>query len=1187
MAQFDTSNAIDTVKSFLGAYFVERDAQKATSFLDKDVCWIDGPHMDRAYSLKELRRIVAKHVSSEGKKCELELRGVRVCECSEGLCTLCADAEVLYGSDVADVAVTFNVCMKSGKIKLVHMSFNPKDRYHSAPGESSTPVSEATAARYDALLRNASWGFMVATQDPDGSMKVAFVNDGMCNMLGVTQKEFFEACSEDLFCGVHPSEREYIRGRFNAALQSGGILRESFRLSGGAKRNLWVEMTACIFAEQDGTLCAYIGCTDINELKQKEQRLLENQSKLQAAIDHAELYFWEYDIPSSSVSVGYRFTRDFGVPEKLSGYPETFIRSGVIHPGSIDDFLWLHDEMKKGTIRAEKKIQLNDAYGGVWLLVRFTNYFGSDGKPSRAFATAENLDEYMELEERFETACFNEGILTWVFDFNTRRMLLSESTAQRAGLDGIIENAPESLYELGRVYAEDIPRFRRMHARLLAGQRTVSENIRVLSLRSGAYDWYRFTYTSVCDKSGTLIKAVGSASNITAQVEAENRFVAFQTYRRFAFNNTLVTFRLNLTKDWCGDAQGDLQELMNLAQAGTVQGLLDNVLGCITDEQDKRRYSSTLNRTALSAMYARGVVSPSAEFRAVIGGKPMWVRAMLDMMENPKTHDVEALAYALNIDREKRTQAVIDRLVERDYDFVATIDLQADEVELFAQKSHAYLPAAERDSYSGTLEYYMNKLIAPEQALRAISRMSLDSIKRVLERNDQYECTFPTLDEKGATRYKNWRFFYLDAERRLMLFTRSDVTESYGEEQRQKKRLTEALRSANAANEAKSDFLARMSHDMRTPMNGIIGLLRLTLAQDLPEDVRENLHKMDYSSRFLLSLINDTLDMNKIESHKITLNPELTDSAEWLEGIIASVRSTATEKGVELVVDMGGLENEHFHIDPVRTQQIFINALSNAVKFTMPGGRVDFIAKCERRKGRFAYCRFVVRDTGIGISEEFLPKVFEPFEQEYNAVNMKYAGTGLGMPIVKNLVELMGGRIELKSQLGVGTEITIWLALETVDSELANKPAKSTARTNLKGRCILLCEDNALNTEIAVRLLESQGCTVECEDNGRDGVARFGKSAEGHFDAILMDIRMPLMDGLTAAKLIRELKREDAQRVPIIAMTANAFDADVRKSREAGMNNHLAKPVEPAVLFDTLAYCIAEREEEETRQAES
>lgn len=376
------------------------------------------------------------------------------------------------------------------------------------------------------------------------------------------------------------------------------------------------------------------------------------------------------------------------------------------------------------------------------------------------------------------------------------------------------------------------------------------------------------------------------------------------------------------------------------------------------------------------------------------------------------------------------------------------------------------------------------------------------------------------------------------------------------------------------ANNAKSEFLQRVSHDMRTPMNGIIGLIGLSLEdKNLSLDLRKNLEQINTSGRYLLNLINDTLDMSSIEEQKITLKEEMVALKPIIDNASGQIKVMAKTEGLHFHVHCEVIE-EQIYGDKVRIEQILINLLSNAVKFTPDGGTVELaVRKLDSSQGRLKV-EFMVTDTGVGISQEFLPKIFDSFEQESDSTVDNVGGTGLGMSIVKGLVDMMGGTIQIKSQKGKGTCVRVLL-----DFKRGEKSPKAFPNVDLdqdvdlnalKGRRILLCEDHAVNRAIAKKILERVGCQIDIAENGKTCLALFEKSQVNYYDCILMDIRMPVMDGLTAASKIRKLDRSDAKTVPIIAMTANAFEEDVKKSLNAGMNAHISKPVDKDILYKTM-----------------
>jgi len=390
---------------------------------------------------------------------------------------------------------------------------------------------------------------------------------------------------------------------------------------------------------------------------------------------------------------------------------------------------------------------------------------------------------------------------------------------------------------------------------------------------------------------------------------------------------------------------------------------------------------------------------------------------------------------------------------------------------------------------------------------------------------------------------------------------------------RQNEQLAAAKLEAEVANDAKSDFLSRMSHDMRTPLNGIIGMTYLTSKLELPDEARENLRNIDTSSHFLLSLINDVLDMSKVESGKVELHPEPYSPSEFRRYINAVILPLCESKNQKFSAEIINPEGCVPVMDKLRVNQIVFNLLSNAVKYTPEGGDIRYVGSSRTLSDNRLAMQIRVTDNGIGMSEKFQKLLFDPFTQEGRNDNSEIRGSGLGLAITKCIVELMGGTISVQSSPGVGSTFTVELELDYVraeDEENALPKPAAASEEQLAGRHILLCEDNPLNQEIARALLEEKGMLVEIADDGQAGLNAFVRAPDGYYSAVLMDIRMPIMDGYEATRRIRALERPDAKTVPIIAMTADAFADDVRKCRDAGMNAHIAKPVDPAGLYETL-----------------
>ena len=391
--------------------------------------------------------------------------------------------------------------------------------------------------------------------------------------------------------------------------------------------------------------------------------------------------------------------------------------------------------------------------------------------------------------------------------------------------------------------------------------------------------------------------------------------------------------------------------------------------------------------------------------------------------------------------------------------------------------------------------------------------------------------------------------------------------------------LTLARDEAESANRAKTEFLQRMSHDIRTPINGIIGMVDIASAS--PNDMDKQTEcraKIRDASSLLLDLVNEILDMSKLESGRVTLSHEPLDLADSLTSSYAVVERLAAEKRVKLELNVSELEHPWVMGSPTTVRRLFLNIVSNGVKYNREGGSLAVTAVESGYDGEKATYTFTFADTGIGMSEEFQKHLFEPFAQEGVAEQTSFGGTGLGMPITKRLVEAMGGSITFTSKKGVGTTFVIAVPFEICDAEGSGLKDDVSEVPTLEGARVLLAEDNELNAEIAEFVLEQAGVEMELATNGQEALEMFCASEPGYYDAVLMDVMMPVMGGYAATRKIRATDRADAG-LPIIAMTANAFAEDRIKAKEAGMDDHLSKPLDAPKLVRTLARLVRDEKE--------
>lgn len=400
----------------------------------------------------------------------------------------------------------------------------------------------------------------------------------------------------------------------------------------------------------------------------------------------------------------------------------------------------------------------------------------------------------------------------------------------------------------------------------------------------------------------------------------------------------------------------------------------------------------------------------------------------------------------------------------------------------------------------------------------------------------------------------------------FFLFIALEERKRYQKNRTREEELKKALKEANQANKAKSEFLARMSHDIRTPLNGIIGLLDISdaNAQNL-ELIAKNRAKARTAANHLLSLINDVLNMSKLEADNVEFVNEAFDIRKLATDILTIMQMQASEAGITLKHEDCSMNIDYPYVygSPLHVRQIFVNILSNAIKYNKPGGNISAWIETGKKQNNTIEYSCTIADTGIGMSQEFVRHLFDPFSQEKEDARSVYQGTGLGMSIVKALVDKMNGTISVESEPDVGSKFIVTIPFEIAAKEnIEKEQIGGSGEGSIKGRSILLVEDNELNMEIATELLKEQGACITQAANGAEAVRVFEENPEGTFDVILMDVMMPIMDGLEATRQIRAYNRPDASSVPIIALTANAFYEDVKRCREAGMNAHISKPLD-------------------------
>ena len=529
-----------------------------------------------------------------------------------------------------------------------------------------------------------------------------------------------------------------------------------------------------------------------------------------------------------------------------------------------------------------------------------------------------------------------------------------------------------------------------------------------------------------------------------------------------------------------------------------------------------------------------------------------------------------------NIENERKYQN-LTAATSQIYHAIYHIDLIQDRIEKLAGANQNYTPTGVVTSATAQLNDILEKLVAPSHHEIMQYFFDLTTVNDRLHGKLFISREYPS--PQGIWRRATFIVQNRDTDDDVteILYVTQIIDDYKQKELAYQQELVKAVESANQANTAKTDFLSRMSHDIRTPLNGILGMLDIAQKNETnPKALLECHEKMRTAAFHLKALVNDVLDMQRMETDRFFLEQIPFDIREILDNCWSMLEAQASRLDITLKkIKPGSLKYPYLIGSPLHIRQIFMNLLSNAIKYNKPGGSISIHAKIIRQVHQNVIYKFIISDTGIGISPEFQKHIFEPFAQEDTGARTIYKGTGLGMAIVHRLVQEMGGTIQLKSEKNVGSTFTLILPF-TIDEHQPSASAETATDTpaDLTDLHILVVEDNELNLEIAVFSLEAAGLNVSTAINGLEAVRLFEKSKPYEYDIILMDIMMPVMNGLDAAKAIRGLSRPDATTVPIIALSANAFAEDIQKSKNAGINEHLAKPLEMDKVLKVIAsYC--------------
>ena len=1051
---------------------------------------------------------------------------------------------------------------------------------------------------YDKIPCGLAW----YTCEPNS--RIRFLNKTAISLLGFSSKNELLTKGEIYIKDfVHPDDYNHIFEVHNKLKKLGDSKKVELRIIGKNGISKLVEGVISLEKAYSGSQLFHFSFSDVTLKKQLEEDFIHKSNEFSTLINNIPGGVCTISLQSKPEII---YTSEqtyslFGMDKQVLHNLVSNDFFSIFHPEDVATAKQCIEEIKTKKISKDITLRIiykKKEYKYINFRVAFLDSFSTDPV---LFVILFDIDNQKQTEENLlkqkqlvNLILHQSDVMLWMYDIKNSKCTVKpflEESAYKNNYFPDVKNFPESFIKNKLVSENSVSTFIELCNRLKNGETNVQGICEFTSENATSSQWRKIHYINFFDDEGKPSYAIGCATNITEAVILEQRFKEELDFRQEVNKDHLLEFiNVNLTKNCI--IEHNVYSQFDSFKNSSYSKFISYCAKQIISKEEQTSFLNLFSLENIFSCFNSGEKSFSHEYKISTPDKfkVLWINIYCRIAIEPVTGDLFGFFYTYDITEQKNLENIINQISKVEYDFLNIIDINLDQSETQYKKQNIVpnVPGLGNiKPYDSTVKTIIKMYIEEatsnkEEILSLYEKLELKNIIKELESKDKFAVSFSVKENDETIHRKKWQYIYLDETKQKIIHSQSDITDVYKEEIRQKEILKNALIAAEQANKAKTEFLSRMSHEIRTPMNAIIGMAELAQQSvHNTELVIDSISKVSSSARFLLNLINDILDMSRIESGRTVLAEEIIDFSTFIENISVICETQAKQKDVNFQTSFDEKITNSFIGDKTKIQQVLINIISNGIKFTPSGGSVQFIITQKEINNNQGILEFIIKDDGIGISPNFIKHLFEPFSQEHIGNTSLYGGTGLGLAISKNFISLMGGTINVESKPGFGTTFTIQLKLNVAKNENKNQISKekdfaalSTHDFDFTGKRVLLVEDHILNIEVAKKLLVSRNLDVDVAENGVLAIDIVKNAKPNYYDAILMDIRMPLMDGLTATKAIRNLPTKWTEKVPIIAMTANAFEEDIQKTKEAGMNAHLSKPIEPNLLFSTLANFI-------------
>ncbi|MDD4074806.1 MAG: response regulator [Eubacteriales bacterium] len=813
----------------------------------------------------------------------------------------------------------------------------------------------------------------------------------------------------------------------------------------------------------------------------------------------------------------------------------------------------------------------------IWMRMRGQAMPQPDGS-CNIYVSYYDVTQERMAEHLADIALESSGVSIWEYDYERRSIIQYQNSAEMHGFENVIPNVPESLVESGFVHPDSAQAFLAMYEELFAGAHFAEGVFRVQTADRKGWWYEHIRYTNEFDANGKPIRAAGMSTDETEKQETTMRYQREQELKKaslaeeklLAYALFDLTARETLECRYKGGADVPEEDRTDFAYAHRNSELL-------IDPKERAAFVALNDMDTLLGLFDSGETEFKLEYRRKVPeGKVIWVRNFMHLLRDPESGNVCLFQYWYDIDDEKMREMMYNSIVTSSYDFVARIDGVSRRFEVVSRTGmNFHIPPQSGDDADEVTHSMYSDYIVPEDRDAVIENSIIENVNRHLAQNERYVFTYRMTRPSGELRYKRVTQYYIDPKRKIIVMLREDVTDIIKAEAEKNLALKTALAAAEQASAAKGEFMSRMSHEIRTPLNAIIGyntIAKNAIVEAKTDEERRQadtnamdcLTKSELASKHLLTVINDVLDMSAIESGKIRLANERFDFKSLISALTVLFYSQAKAKGVQFDVLFDSPTEEWFLGDQMRVNQILTNLLSNAVKFTPTGGSVKMhIIPSQFDDDHMRFC-FAISDTGIGMSQASIERLWQPFEQADSSISRRFGGTGLGLAITKSLVDIMDGEISVESEPGVGSVFRVELTFGRIEQP------QEVGMYDFSGMHALIVDDDRSTCDYIKLLFDRFGARSEAAHSGADAITSFQTSHARNdpFTLCMVDWRMPGMDGIATVREIRKLAGGD---VPIIIVTAYDYTEIADKVKDADVTMFVEKPLFQSSLFDLLS----------------